>query len=53
MKNKDWADGRQWGWLTVRRVDPQVDGQIGDAFVGSGDPIRLILDLFSAKCWKG
>ena len=31
--------------LTMRRVDPQVDGQVGDALVGSGDPVGLVLDL--------
>ena len=29
----------------MRRVDPEVDGQIGDALVGAGDTIRLVLDL--------
>ncbi len=31
----------------MRRVDAQVDGQVGDALVGAGDAIGLILDLFS------
>ncbi len=30
---------------TVRRVDPEVDGQVGDALVPARDPVRLVLDL--------
>lgn len=32
---------------TVRRVDPQVDGHWGDAFVGPRDPVGLRFDLLS------
>ena len=27
------------------RVDPEIDGQVGDALVGPGDPVGLVLDL--------
>ena len=27
------------------RVDPKVDGRVADAFVGSGDAVRLGLDF--------
>lgn len=30
---------------TVGRVDPQVDGHWGDAFVGPRDPVSLRFDL--------
>ena len=33
----------------MRRVNPEIDGQVGDALVGSCDAIRLILDLFSEE----
>lgn len=32
---------------TVWRVDPQVDGHWGDAFVGPRDPVGLRFDLLS------
>ena len=35
--------------LTMRRVDPQVDRQVGDALVGAGHPVRLVLDLLSGN----
>ncbi len=33
----------------MRRVNSEIDRQIGDALVGSSDAIRLILDLFSEE----
>ncbi len=35
------------GRLTVRRVDSQVDGDVGDAFVRARHAVRLILDLLT------
>ena len=32
---------------TVWRVDSQVDGNVGDAFVLTGRTIRLVLDFFA------
>ncbi len=32
---------------TVRGVDAQVDRDVGDAFVGAGHAVRLILDLLT------
>ena len=29
----------------MRRIDSEIDGNIADSFVGSGDSIRLGLDL--------
>ena len=29
----------------MRRIDPEIDGQIGDALVGAGDAVGLVLDL--------
>ena len=29
----------------MRRVNPEVDGQVGDALVGAGDAVGLVLDL--------
>ena len=31
--------------LTMWRVHPEVDGQVRDALVGSGDSVGLVLDL--------
>ena len=33
--------------VTVRWVDPQADGNVGDAFVLTRQPVRLLLDLFT------
>jgi hypothetical protein len=33
----------------VRRIDPKVDGQVGDALVGASHPVRFIFNLFSEK----
>ena len=33
--------------LTVGRVDSQVDGEVGDALVGSRHAVRLVLNLLA------
>lgn len=39
--------------VTVRWVDPQADGNVGDAFVLTRQPVRLLLDLFTNQVEVG
>ena len=32
--------------LTVRRINSEIDGQVGNSLIGSSHAVRLILDLF-------